>query len=194
MTYLESQDNDLIIKAALFTHDVYKQRFRKGDNEPAFLHPYRVSSYLERAGATAIVRIAGFLHDTVEDNIATYRVIENNFGVEVAKIVLDVTEQDKSLSWRIRKEITIDHVASMSEGSLLVKTADRIDNLSSLLTGLLEKESDFMKHFNAPLSDQIEMSGKLVVALRSKWPENPLLPDLQKTLYVISSYPVNLNL
>lgn len=185
----ELLDEALLSQAEGFVLAVHFAEKRKGDGKPFIGHPLRVKGILESVDASATVRAAGLLHDTIEQTKTTYEHLLEDYGPQVAGMVQDVTEPDKNLSWRERKEQVITHVANMSYGSLLIKSADRIDNLTTLCASLQEEGPDFMKRFNAPLSDQIEMSSKLILALKARWPENPLLPNLEKALDAIISLP-----
>ena len=66
------------------------------------MHPLSVGLILSQAGASEDTIVAGILHDTIEDCVpygsVTKKTIENKFNANVARMVDDVTEKDKSLS------------------------------------------------------------------------------------------------
>ena len=66
-------------------------------------HPIRVALQLERAGFSAELVAAGFLHDVVEDTPISMQEIEERFGKLVAYYVAGNTE-DKTKSWEERKQ------------------------------------------------------------------------------------------
>lgn len=187
MTKIEIADGFRTRRAQEFTSTIYSGKIRK-NGEPCIKHLSRVEAILKRINAPDEARAAAFLHDILEDTDTTRGDLLRAFGCGIAGIVWDVTEHDKTLPWRERKESVIDNVVNMGKNSLLVKTADRIDNLTRLSADLLANGLGFMNRFHAPLPEQIEMSAKLLTALRERWPENPLLPDLQQALNAICYY------
>lgn len=111
--------NDAIIYATQHHAD---QKDRLG--QPYILHPLRVMLALAKQGAGVEVQIAGVLHDTVEDTVATVEEIEELFGPKVAEIVEAVTRRGgETYKDFIRR-------ASRHPASRLVKRADIMDNLS----------------------------------------------------------------
>lgn len=135
---------------------------------------------LARAGAEEEVIIAGLLHDTVEDSNGkiTLENIEQQFGEAVAAFVGHVTEHDKSLPWEERKQQALAHIYEMPYGAMLLKSADVLANLSDLLADVKEGAVAW-EHFNAPKEKQIERYHKLIEALETVWPDNPLLEEIR---------------
>jgi guanosine-3',5'-bis(diphosphate) 3'-pyrophosphohydrolase len=74
---------------------------------------------------------AAILHDTIEDTDATAAELRKRFGDEVARIVLEVTD-DKALPKQRRKELQVEHAPHKSEGAALVKLADKTCNLRDI--------------------------------------------------------------
>lgn len=172
------------IKFSIKTHEIYQQQKRKGKNIPYIVHPISVALILARASASEDVVIAGLLHDTIEDSITekkvTREMINDRFGEYVTKLVESVTEKDKSLSWEIRKQQAIDHVDHFSYDSLLLKSADVINNDTELLVDY-EKEGDsIFERFNAPKEKFLKYKLNLIEKILSKWFENPLREDLKE--------------
>ena len=67
------------------------------DKTPYINHPVNVALTLADAGETdQALLLAAILHDTIEDTETTADELEKNFGNEVLKIVLEVTD-DKNL-------------------------------------------------------------------------------------------------
>lgn len=181
--YIENSGMAFVTKAASFAIQMHEGQLRKGDGRPYIIHPIGVALKVASVAPENYTAIAAaFLHDGPEDKRTTMEAILLEFGPGVTRIVDDVTEKDKSLSWRERKEQAIEHVSHMGKGSLLVKAADKLDNLTSLYEALVEKGLDVLKSFNAPLEMQVEMDKKLIDALSKKWPQNPLLVNLREAL------------
>ena len=128
---------------------------RKGDGQPYIVHPIAVFGLLAHWGADEDTCIAGLLHDVLEDvpdaEKGNYRsAIEQQFGPNVLEIVEGVTEQDKSLPWKERKKLYLEHLKVASKESLMVSCADRTHNTASLVEAY-EKEGEIIwKRFNAP--------------------------------------------
>lgn len=74
---------------------------------------------------------AALLHDTVEDTDTTPAELEAKFGVTVARIVQEVTD-DRSLPKQERKRLQVEHAPHCSQQAKLVKLADKLYNLRDL--------------------------------------------------------------
>jgi GTP pyrophosphokinase len=113
----------------------FDQRRRSG--EPYLIHPLRVALTIARMGLGPVSVAAGLMHDTVEDsNITVYELTEA-FGREVAQLVDGVTKLGK-VPYLSRKENQAESfrkmLVAMSQDIrvLLVKLADRLDNMQTL--------------------------------------------------------------
>lgn len=162
--------------------DAHAGQKRKGTDVPYITHLLSVALILSRAGADEDVIIAGILHDAIEDtNGAVKREnISRVFGERVAGLVNDVTEQDKSLPWEVRKQQALDHISSMDQDALLLKSADVLHNLKELVLDVEEQGEGVFAKFNAPKDKQLDRYQKLADALRSAWKDNPLLPEIEE--------------
>lgn len=178
---------NLIIKAFNFAykvHQVDQFQIRKGKAVPYILHPLSVANRLSRIGASDEVIAAGILHDTIEDckpyGSITKELLEKEFGVDVARMVNDVTEQDKSLPWDERKQAALDHVPQMQNDALLVKSADVLDNLADQIEDFKELGDKMFENFGATKEKQLDRYERLVEAFEKTWNENPILPSLKE--------------
>lgn len=124
-----------VLHAAFFASEKHRdQRRKNAARTPYINHPLEVAHLMALAGVTDVdVLCAGLLHDTVEDTCTTFDEIATEFGTRVAELVREVTD-DKSLPKVERKKLQIEHAAHVSEGAKLIKLADKLSNLSSLLT------------------------------------------------------------
>ena len=178
-----------IDRTIAFATQVHKGQTRKGKNTPYITHPKAVGEILSRVTNNEDIICAGILHDTIEDakpyGSITKESIEKEFGPKVAKMVNDLTEQDKSLPWVERKQQALDHIKVMENDSLLVKSADVLDNLEDQIADYKKEGESMWKRFNAPKSTQLERYKKLIAAIGKKWPQNPLLAKLEVNLDVI---------
>lgn len=125
-----------IVQAIHFSAQKHKTQKRKNSKQtPYICHPVGVAHRLAiDAGIDdEDVLIAALLHDTVEDTDTTLEEIERLFGSRVAEIVDEVSD-DKTLPKHVRKQQQIDHAPHISHEAKLVKLADKLDNLTDLLT------------------------------------------------------------
>lgn len=94
--------------------------------EPYIIHPMQVMRILELVTKDEDVLCAGVLHDTIEDTETTYEEIREVFGVRVADLVNEVTQEGKK-----------DHIGyyfprlKTKEG-IIIKFADRLSNITRM--------------------------------------------------------------
>ncbi len=106
---------------------------RKGTGFPYVAHPIRVAESLVRFGCEDDVVVAGFLHDTIEDTGLTADEIAAAFGSRIAALVTSVSEPDKALPWKERKEHTIARLRKEHDPDVLALiAADKLDNVRSI--------------------------------------------------------------
>ena len=75
--------------------------------------------------------IAALLHDSIEDAGVTMEELTEHFGVDVAQLVAEVSD-DKSLPKQERKRLQVVNAPLKSERAQMIKIADKISNLRSL--------------------------------------------------------------
>lgn len=119
------------MKALAFASEKHRDQRRKDvEASPYINHPITLSCILTNEVQVSDIEVlcAALLHDTVEDTETTEAELIDEFGSEIAGIVMDVTD-DKSMSKVERKQAQIDHAAQISDKAKLVKLADKIANL-----------------------------------------------------------------
>ncbi len=172
---------DKLQKATYLAIQAHNGQVRKGKPVvPYITHPLTVGLILAKIGADENVIIAGILHDSIEDTDVTKEKIKKEFGEEVCEMVDDVTEQDKTLPWDTRKRLAMEHIPHMNHGSLLVKSADLLHNLTDIIADYKKEGEEIFKIFHASKKMQLERYNNLISAIEKAWTENPLLPDLKK--------------
>ena len=127
---------NILIKAISFASEKHsKQRRKDADASPYINHPIALADVLaNEAGIDDEgILVPAVLHDTIEDTETTKDEIAQLFGLEVADIVLEVTD-DKSLAKAERKRLQIVHASNISRPAKLVKLADKICNLRDVAT------------------------------------------------------------
>jgi (p)ppGpp synthase/HD superfamily hydrolase len=175
------------IDFAIKVHQLDQNQTRKGKRVPYITHPLAIGIILARAGAEEDIIIAGILHDTIEDSIESAKItkdiIEKEFGKTVARMVNDVTEQDKSLPWPIRKQIALEHITKMQKDSLLVKSADVLHNMRDMLKDYKIEGNEMFQRFNQKATKEMQLDRyrRLVEAFKNAWKDNPLLLEIKNT-------------
>jgi guanosine-3',5'-bis(diphosphate) 3'-pyrophosphohydrolase len=129
----ESQMSNLslIIDALDFAAHTHRDQRRKGaDATPYIARPIALARILSVEGSVEdpVVIAAALLHDTVEDCGVLPTHLAYRFGQPVADVVMELTD-DKSLPKERRKELQVEHAASISDRAKLVKLADKIANV-----------------------------------------------------------------
>lgn len=104
---------------------------RKGTDIPYIVHPMEVMQILTENGCSEDLIIAGILHDTLEDTDAKPEEIREKFGDRVLELVQSESE-DKSKTWRERKQTTLNHLATAPDDEAICCLADKLSNLRSI--------------------------------------------------------------
>lgn len=158
-------DVNIIRQAYEFSVQAHKGQRRRGGG-PYVEHPVAVASILTflKLDVTAIV--AGLLHDTVEDTVATQEDIEAKFGKEVARLVDGVTKIGK-IPFKSYEEKQAENfrkmVLSMADDIrvVFIKLADRLHNMRTLEPLEEDKRKQIAQEtleIYAPLASRLGMS------------------------------------
>lgn len=108
-------------------------------------HPLEVAYILTDINADATCLSAALLHDTIEDSNGTYDEIKENFGEEIANLVMGITQINK-LHFHSDSEQTATYqrkiLVGLSEDVrvLIIKLADRLHNMRTLYVLSDEKQ------------------------------------------------------
>ena len=124
-----------ILAAAKFASEKHAAQKRKGAAaEPYVNHLIEVAQLA--AGSSDVLDaelvMAAFLHDTIEDTGTTAKELERAFGSDITALVLEMTD-DKSLPKDVRKELQVTNAPHKSVRTQVLKLADKISNLRSIL-------------------------------------------------------------
>lgn len=123
-----------VLAAANFAALKHRHQRRKDKKRTPYInHPIAVAHILWFEGGVRDHNVitAALLHDTVEDTDTSFAEVEELFGVEVRKIVEEVTD-DRTLPSQERKQNQIKKASRISESARLVKLADKISNLRDI--------------------------------------------------------------
>ncbi len=145
---------ELIDYAIYFATKAHNGQKRKTEKDVDMIfHPFTVGMILQRSGANTNCVIAGILHDVLEDTKYTFEDVKNEFGENIANIILEVTE-NKKLEWKERKQEAINKIKTASEEGKLVECADKINNLETLYSVYQDIGEEVWKSFNKPKDEQ----------------------------------------
>jgi len=156
----------ILSKAYNFALNAHENQ-KRDSGDPYLIHPVAVADILCDLKLDSATITTGLLHDTIEDTHATYKMVEREFGKEVADLVDGVTKISKlegkaisnSKAENFRKLIL---ATSKDIRVLLVKLADRLHNMRTL-SHINEKDrrqriaKETMEIY-APLSDRMGMN------------------------------------
>ncbi|MCQ2572934.1 MAG: HD domain-containing protein [Treponema sp.] len=161
---------------------------RKGSNIPYLVHPMEVMGILIENGCSEEVVIAGILHDVIEDTCDDNNIIRDivrneikeKFGSKVLEIV-NGTSEEKSKTWKERKQHTIDSLPETSKEIQMVCCADKLSNLLSTKENLQNIGDKVWKRFNAGRED-LKWYHKGVAENLTKISEMKMFEDLKQAV------------
>ena len=148
LTEVEMEENDLLTRAIAYAVAMHKGGLRKGTNMPYIVHPLEVLNNLYLMKADKKLMAAGVLHDTVEDTDATLEDITVLFGQDVTDLVASHTEKDKSLPWKVRKEIALEELANATKREKMLVLADKLSNIRAMVRDYKAIGEELWERFN----------------------------------------------
>ncbi len=135
-SYQPEADLSLVRKAYDFSAKAHEGQKRRS-GEPYVQHPVAVAGVLTLLKTDVAAVVAGLLHDTLEDTVATPAELEREFGKEVVHLVDGVTKIGK-ITFRSYEEKQAENfrkmVLSMADDIrvVIIKLADRLHNMRTL--------------------------------------------------------------
>lgn len=112
----------------------HQHQKRKYSGEPYIMHPIRVAQIVLKYKESKHIhklRIAAVLHDTFEDTDYTYEECWKEFGFFIANLVLELTTP-KNVKGHDKANYLSKKTRSMTSYALVIKLADRMNNVSDL--------------------------------------------------------------
>src|SRR6056297_2899350 len=162
--YNPRTDEALIRAAYDFGRAMHEGQMRHS-GEPYFTHPVAVAAILTEQRLDDATIITALLHDTIEDTKASYRIVEEKFGREVADLVDGVTKlTNLQLSSSETKQAENFRKLFMAMSKdlrvILVKLADRLHNMRTIKAMRPDKQSQKAREtmdIYAPLAGRMGM-------------------------------------
>lgn len=176
--------NEDLRQVLQFATDAHKGQTRSG-GEPYIGHPVRVAQTIEQYKKShnldALIA-AAYLHDTIEDTDTTHEALKDLFGGLVASLVLELTSDKEKIAKMGKSQYLAQKMAhDMSSYALVIKLADRLDNVQDIATAKSPTWRAKYKAETEHILDYIEknrvLSGthqKLVGLIRNKLKEIPI--------------------
>lgn len=169
------------------------------DRVPYIAHLMGTMCILARIGVRDEVLAAAILHDYLEDvpDPDGRESIREALGEEVLSLVLEVTEHkrrgfDEVDTWDIRKQEQLDNIGKMPREAVLIKGADVLHNLLSLLADLEAAEDPLTvwKPFNAGPGQQLWYFTGVVNAITQRLGTHPLAKEVQGAVTKLQPFAV----
>jgi guanosine-3',5'-bis(diphosphate) 3'-pyrophosphohydrolase len=135
-TYHEHADTELINRAYVYAARMHQGQLRRS-GDPYFIHPVSVADIITQLHLDTASICAALLHDVIEDTPATSEELTKEFGKEITFLVEGVTKLGK-VNFGSREDREAESFRKMLLAMsrdirvLLVKLADRLDNMRTL--------------------------------------------------------------
>jgi (p)ppGpp synthase/HD superfamily hydrolase len=138
--------------------------------------------------------VAAFLHDTLEDTDYTVEELREDFGGQVAEIVLTLTEPKSTgtdkLPWLERKRIYAKQLKSGSEKALMVAAADKSHNFRTVVDEYHDDHSRFLQDFGPNLEERIEAYQNIANVINSRL-KNDIVHEFNHTFTEFKQFLLN---
>jgi len=165
--FLDEQEELELVEAALkaffYAKDAHKGQTRS-DGSRYIRHPARVAAIIKKYKTSKNINdilSAAYLHDTIEDTKTTENDIKQLFGGLVSSLVKELTSDKDKIKEVGKTQYLIDKMTKMSSWALVIKLADRLDNVSDLRTAKSEKFRQRYKKETEEILRQLQMNREL---------------------------------
>jgi (p)ppGpp synthase/HD superfamily hydrolase len=158
---------------------------------PYITHLMGSMCILARLGVRDEVLAAALLHDYLEDvpDPDGRQTIRRAVGPEVLDLVLEVTEDKRddvadSETWEIRKREQVARIDAMSDDAVLIKAADMLHNVQTLLTDLdaTDRTTAVWERLNAGPDRQLWYFTAVLDAAERRLGGHPLVRELSRAV------------
>jgi (p)ppGpp synthase/HD superfamily hydrolase len=176
----------LLEKAYLLAERHHRGQLRKG-GLPYITHPIAVAKSLLNVGYGEKIAAAALLHDVLEDTGCEYEEMLRVAGPQITRWVVQITDRDKCVPWRVRKTNYLKALRKADKEALAVACADKADNMRGLLAGIKNEGKGFGKNFSANLSDKLKNYENNYRVIAKQHPSCRLLEEYKQSLQQIRS-------
>ena len=155
---------------------------KRADGSDYVNHPIRVSNIVAeyKPSKNELVLQAGaILHDVLEDTYTSYRELRDKFGEIIASLVMEVTSSGFMPKLVGKRVYLANKMQYMSSYALVIKLADRLDNLTDMSAVALEK-------IKRTFFDTIYMINYLETKRKLTEPHKNLIAAIRNQLAIIN--------
>ncbi len=177
--HIDMDDEINIDEVLAFAIERHKGQYR-ADGSDYVTHPIRVSRLVAEykpSRNSNILKAGALLHDVLEDTYTSYKELCDRFGIVVASLVMEVTSSG-FMPKLVGKRYYLAHkMQYMSSYALVIKLADRLDNLTDMKAVSLEKiqrtyfDTIYMINYLEGKRNLTDAQKNLISAIRSKLEE-----------------------
>lgn len=124
----------MIQDAARIAAHQHRNQTRKYTGEPYIVHPMEVAGTIQSLGFSEEVVAAAWLHDVIEDTDYPARLLPNEFGDTVTRLVWEVTDEKNEKANRAkRKTESNERLSKVSYEGQSIKLADLMSNTKDIV-------------------------------------------------------------
>lgn len=180
---------DIFEKAVRFAFSTHAGQVRK-DGSLYILHPLEDAAIVGTMTNDREVLAAAVLHDTIEDTAATKEDLIENFGERVASLVMSETENkrkgiDEKLTWKIRKEESLELLKSGSIDTKMLWLGDKLSNIRAIKRGFDKIGKSYLDMFNQNDPNEQRWYYKTVLENLSELKDYGAYKEFEKLFHLI---------
>ena len=144
----------ILDRAIIFAVRAHTGTERRGKGFPYIVHPMEAVEIVATMTKDQELLAAAALHDTLEDTNITLDQLRDEFGVRVASLVADESDEkyegvSESDSWHARKQAAIDRLARASHDAKIVALGDKLSNMRAIARDYAEQGDALWSLFHA---------------------------------------------
>lgn len=146
-------NTSLLDRAIVFAVRAHAGTPRKGKNFPYIVHPLEAVAIVATMTDDPELLAAAALHDTIEDTATTREELQQEFGPRVADLVqaesdIEVDGLGHAASWRERKQVALDRLASAPREVQIVALGDKLSNMRAIARDYARQGDALWQIFN----------------------------------------------
>lgn len=149
-------DTTLVDKAIIFATNAHKNSERRAKAFPYIIHPLEAMAIVATMSNDPELLAAAVLHDTVEDTNVTIEDIRREFGDHVANIVAkESVMDDGKITWKERKQMTINRVKKASLDGKIVALGDKLSNMRAIYNDYQDIGDKLWERFHCQNKEEV---------------------------------------
>ena len=169
----------MLVRAYELAAQAYGNRRRPTDLASVAGHAIEVGHLLEQAGSDERLVAAGLLHDAAESGTVSAEDLRLAVGDDVARLVLDLTEDPSIESYDERKVALRAQVRASGSRAIAVFAADKLSAIRGLHRGTELFGDTIEARTGATVDAIVGQYGESLEMIEAAEPDCPLLPALR---------------